>query len=195
MSLLSRLFGGEQLAPAAFEAHDLTDARSLVLIRHELRAREVARLEARRKSYAARQRFAWLKRAAGAVLAVLRRPDHPPAGRTAPDPARLCERCSQPIDYGTHCRGCREVEIKASGQTPPCAWCADELGGDCLQIVTLDSLGALRLARTVAERDGNRPLRDALHYLLVLDCAGAVPDVLPFLSKISRAKAQKDEVN
>jgi hypothetical protein len=56
------------------------------------------------------------------------------------------------------------------------------------------------LARTVAERDGNLPLRDAIYHLLVLDCAGAVPDVLPLLSKpsneIARAlAAQKDEVN
>jgi hypothetical protein len=56
------------------------------------------------------------------------------------------------------------------------------------------------LARAVAEQHGQRELRDALHHLLILNCAGAVADVLPFLAKpseqITRAlAAQKGEVN
>jgi len=196
MSLLSRLFGGETLAPPGFEAHDLAYPRALVPIRHLLTEREAARMAQRMKAHARRQRFAWLRSAARVVRDILRRPGCAPAARPAPE--RACERCGGPIDCGTHCGPCREAEIAAAGRPCPyCngAWACPVHDGPAY----LDPTSALMLARSVAERDGRRDLRDALHHLLVLDCAGAVADVLPLLSKpsneISRALKAQGDVN
>ena len=63
--------------------HDLTGGRSLVCIAGELRERERARQEARRRAWKARQRRSWLRRAAGWLRDILRRPDRSQTGPPA----------------------------------------------------------------------------------------------------------------
>lgn len=77
--------------------HDLTDPRSLVCIAGELREREKARQDARRRAWEARRRRSWLRRAAGWVESILWRPDRAQTGRpegTGLDPTgRRCSGC------------------------------------------------------------------------------------------------------